>query len=85
MRLFDAKPTEVAGAVSGFLEVFHAGAWGTLCTGAVSEGYYYYSPESVEALFDDDFVDVPPVFSTARSLSLCTRPRPNKQFDKFVV
>ena len=66
LRLTGTEEGPQPGSVTAVLEIFHAGAWGTVCEGQVSEGYYYYIPESVEALFDPDFVDVPPVITQAR-------------------
>ena len=59
------QPGGEPGSASGFLQVFHAGAGGTTCDGAISEGYYYYGTESQESLqpFDPEFVRVPPVIS----------------------
>ena len=68
VRMVGSVEGAEAGSATGVLEIFHAGAWGTLCEGQISEGYYYYIPESVEALFDPDFVDVPPPFTQARPL-----------------
>lgn len=76
VRLVDEQPGGEPGAVSGFLQVFHAGAWGALCEGSISEGYYYYGTESEESHFDPDFVRVPPVFSDVwpQRLHYCAMP-----------
>lgn len=45
VRLAEAEAGGAPGTVSGFLEVFHAGALGSLCLGRVSECAYYFTPE----------------------------------------
>lgn len=67
VRLAEAEAGGAPGTVSGFLEVFHAGAWGSLCLVRASEGACYYTPEAAENLLDSSFVPRPPVLSQARS------------------
>ena len=64
MRLAGREDGDLPGAATGFLEIFHAGAWGTLCAGRISEGAYYYQSESLEG-YDGGGTD-PPVFSRVR-------------------